>query len=66
MTWPSSCNVARRPVSNSLVGCNRVEGKPVAMTVHITTGDLSALSDADLDHELRLHAARIREDTEKN
>ena len=44
---------------------NRFEGKPVAMTAHATTGDLSALSDADLDHELRLHAMRLQEKTQK-
>lgn len=44
---------------------NRVEGKPVAMTAHAIAGGLSALNDADLDHELRLHAARIQEKTKK-
>ncbi len=44
---------------------NRVEGKPVAMTAHGMALDLPALNDADLDHELRLHAARIQEKEKK-
>lgn len=52
-------------VAATVAWLNRVEGKPVAMTAHITTGDLSALSDADLDYEVRLHAARIQEKPKK-
>ena len=40
---------------------NRFEGKPIAMTARGMVGDPSALNDADLDHELRLHAAHIQE-----
>jgi len=40
---------------------DRIEGKPGATTAHGMPGDLSALNDADLEHELRLHAARIQE-----
>lgn len=45
---------------------NRVEGRPVAMTAHASAADLSALNDADLEHELRLHAARIQAERQKN
>lgn len=44
---------------------NRFEGKPVAMTARGMVGDPSALNDADLDHELRLHAAHIQEKEKK-
>lgn len=53
-------------VSAAVAWLNRYEGKPVAMTAHASAADLSALNDAELEHELRLHAARIQAERQKN
>lgn len=53
-------------VSASIAWLNRVEGKLVAMTVRGSPADLSTLDDTDLEHELRLHAARIQTTKKKD
>lgn len=53
-------------VSAAVAWLNRYEGRPVAMTVHASAADLSTLDDADLEHELRLHAADTQAKRQKN
>lgn len=47
-------------VSAAIVWLDRFEGCPVAMAGQASAPDPSALDDAELEHELRLHAVQIR------
>ncbi len=53
-------------LSATVAWLNRVEGRPVAMAAQASAADLSVLNDAELEHELGLHAARIPEKRQKD
>ena len=53
-------------VTACIAWLNRFEGKPVAMAARSIATDLSVLTDADLEHELRHRAALIQTTRKKD